>query len=252
MFGYHGEDGELFWRYTPRTGTWGDISVKWSGREGEIRPLVDGGVYLAVGDQAVAPEQAIHLSTERVGDSVVSHWKLSARGVFAEVTYTWRMEGKTLIVDTAALGGVVAEVRYGRAQGVENPRLVTNPYYHYYREGRPAVVVDGPSTILFSSPETRTGICQCQRSVCLSEVREDGVIFSGEHRYVPLTNGQRNDCFERFFITLTPYYEEALPNIPNPPSPWKHITGTRLCALTGPAMPDGYGVLAQTPSLGHP
>ena len=52
-------------------------------------------------------------------------------------------------------------------------------------------------------------------------------------RYLPLTNGKRNDCFERFFITVSPRYEEMLPNIPNPPSPWRHITGTRLWRAHG-------------------
>ena len=37
----------------------------------------------------------------------------------------------------------MAEVRYGRAAGVENPRLVTLPFY-LYGSTRPAVVVTGP------------------------------------------------------------------------------------------------------------
>src|SRR5450759_4373565 len=66
-----------------------------------------------------------------------------------------------------------------------------------------------------------------------NSISTNGVVYNGGTRYIPLTNGKRNDCYERFFITLSPRYEEVLPNIPNPPSPWKHITGTRVWRAHG-------------------
>ncbi|MCK5462845.1 MAG: hypothetical protein KAI95_07500, partial [Bacteroidales bacterium] len=33
---------------------------------------------------------------------------------------------------------------------------------------------------------------------------------------MPKTNGKRNDCYERLFLTLSPRFEETLPTIPNP------------------------------------
>ena len=35
-------------------------------------------------------------------------------------------------------------------------------------------------------------------------VEADGVTYNGGTRYVPRTDGKRNDCFERFFLTLSP------------------------------------------------
>jgi hypothetical protein len=66
-----------------------------------------------------------------------------------------------------------------------------------------------------------------------NSVSTNGVVYHGGTRYIPLTNGTRTDCFERFIVTLAPRYEEVLPDIPNPPSPWRHITGTRLWRAHG-------------------
>ena len=37
-------------------------------------------------------------------------------------------------------------------------------------------------------------------------------------RYLPKTDGLRNNLYERIFITNSPNYEETLPTIANPPS----------------------------------
>jgi hypothetical protein len=66
-----------------------------------------------------------------------------------------------------------------------------------------------------------------------NSVSTNGVTYNGGTRYIPLTNGKRNDCYERFFVTLSPDYEEVLPSIPNPPSPWRQVTGTRLWRAHG-------------------
>ena len=43
----------------------------------------------------------------------------------------------------------------------------------------------------------------------------------------------RNDCFERFFVTLSPRYEEVLPTLPNPKSPYMQVTGTHVWRAHG-------------------
>jgi hypothetical protein len=43
-----------------------------------------------------------------------------------------------------------------------------------------------------------------------------GIYCNGGSYYVPKTNGKRNDCYERLFLTLSPRFEETLPSIPNP------------------------------------
>ena len=240
IFTYAGDDGSLRYRIEPRSGSWSDITATWTpgGRAGggpavALQPCVDGGVYLRTAKGAVLPEKAAHLGTARKGDTVESRWRVSAAEVFTEVTYIYRLWNKSLVVDVIAPGGAVGEVRFGRALGLTNPRLVTNPFYPA-DGGRPAVAVAGSS----ESPLFLTGNADWYLSNgsilwAANSIATSGVVYNGGTRYTPLTHGKRNDCFERFFITISPRYEEMLPNIPNPVSPWKHITGTRVWRAHG-------------------
>jgi hypothetical protein len=118
VFRYHGRDGELEYRYEPKTGTLGDVSARWSGRGGEFRPLVGGGVLFAAGKKSVPPEKLELLGAERVGESVVSRWRCMAGDRATEVVYTFRLSQKSLVVDVKCLGGGVGEFRIGRAVGL--------------------------------------------------------------------------------------------------------------------------------------
>lgn len=233
VFTYAGADGRLTYRLEPKTGTWSDLSAEWEGRGQLIRPCMDGGVRFAVDGKAVLPEGFEHVGTEQQGDAVVSRWRVGAGGVSCDVTYTYRLWSKSLVIDTVATGGNVAEVRYGSAKGLENPRLVTNPYYTY-GGSRPAVAVSGPPEApLFLTGNTDWYLSNASEPWAENLARPAEVHFNGGTRYTPLTDGKRNDCYERFFITLSPRYEEVLPTIANPVSPWKHITGTKLWRAHG-------------------
>ncbi len=227
-FTYQGADGTLTYRLEPKAGTWSDISAGWSGYAQTIRPCNDGGVYLWAGGKAVPPEKAEHLGTVRKADAVESRWRLSAGDVSAEVTYAYRIWGKSLVIDTIARGGNVAEVRFGYATGLRDPRLVTNPFYTYSAT-RPAVAISGSSdSPLFLTGHIDWYLSNASTPWAENQVKDDQVRYSGGARYINKTDGVRNDCYERFFITMSPRYEEVLPTIANPVSPWKHITGTKL------------------------
>ena len=233
VFTYQGADGKLTYRIAPRTGPLGDITAQWEGRGGLIHPCVDGGVYLQGDAGPLAPEEAEHLGTQRKGDQVESRWRVGAGDMSAEVTYTYRLWGKSLVIDVVAPGGQVGEVRYGHAEGLENPRLVTNPYYTY-GGSRPAVAISGPADApLFLAGNTDWCLSNASEPWAANAIKEGRVHYQGGTRYTPKTDGKRNDCYERLFITLSPHYEEVLPNIPNPTSPWKHVTGTRLWRAHG-------------------
>lgn len=228
VFTYAGREGTLVYRLTPKTGTWSDLTAQWRGRGTTIRPCVDGGVWLQTAKGPVLPEKAQHLGTRLKGDAVESRWRLSAGEVTAEVAYTYRIWNKSLVIDVICRGGKVGEVRCGRAVGLQNPRLVTNPFYPA-EGGRPAVAVSGPANQpLFLTANVDWYLSNGSILWANNAIEPSGVVYNGGTRYLPLTNGQRVDCYERVFLTLSPYYEEMLPTIPNPKSPWKHITGTRV------------------------
>lgn len=233
VFTYKGADGTLVYKVTPQTGTWSDVSAYWQGGGGAIKPLVDGGVFFQKASQPLAPEKIEPLGNELKGDELVSRWRMTSEAGAAEVTYVYRLWNKSLVIDTIAPGGAVAEVRYGHAEGVDNPRLVTNPYYHY-DPARPAVVVIGPpDKPLFLTGNTDWYLSNASLPFAVNEIKDGKVSYQGGTRYVAKTDGKRNDVYERFFVTLSPLYEEVLPTPANPVSPWKQVAGTHVWRAHG-------------------
>lgn len=233
LFTYEGADGVLTYRLEPQTGTWSDVTAQWEGRGEAFRPLVEGGVYLETDDGPAMPESAELLSAEAEGDEVTTRWRVAAGDVSAEVQYTFRLWAKSLVIDTICRGGAVGEVRYGHAEGLAQPSLVTNPYYTY-RGTRPAVAVAGPpDEPLFVTGNTDWYLSNSSLPFAENDVDEGRTFYQGGTRYTPRTDGTRNDCYERFFVTVSPRYEEMLPIIPNPRSQWFEVTGTRVWRAHG-------------------
>jgi hypothetical protein len=182
--------------------------------------MAEGGVYFPSGQPAEAApaKDAKLLRCERVGETVVSTWRRPGREDAAEWTYTFRLWQKSLVIDVRCLGGRVGEFRIGKAVGADNPRLVTVPYLACDRD-RPAILVTGPpAKPLFVS--ALIDHCRSNASELWAANRiQDGATCNGGSRYLPKTDGKRNDCFERAFLTVSPRFEEVLPNVPNPKSP---------------------------------
>ncbi len=234
IFTYKGSDGKLIYTLTPRTGTFGDLAVQWKGRGGVIRPCVDGGVLL--GDKPTVPEKIELLGEPQLKDEVVTtRYRVTLSNQSAEVSYFWRLWNKSLVIDTVAPGGLVSEVRYGHAEDVDNPRLVTNPYYHYgYSLSRPAVVVAGPpNKPLFLTGNTDWYLSNASTPFSINEIKDGKVRYQGGTRYIRKTDGRRNDVYDRFFVTLSPRYEEILPTLPNPKSPHMGVAGTHVWRAHG-------------------
>ena len=232
-FHYRGDDGHLEYRYEPLTGTLGDITAEWTGRASPFQPMADGGVYFHSGAKAelVAPENVKLLRCQQVGDTVVASWEYTWGEQMVEATYTFRLWQKSLIVDVKCPSGVVGEFRIGKTVGVDGARLVTLPFLttNGYQPSRPAVlVIGGPEEPLFAM--ALLDYCRSNASSLWAEnkVAKDGATCNGGSRYLPKTDGSRNDCFERLFLTVSPRFEEVLPNVPNPKSSWMHVTGKRL------------------------
>lgn len=237
VFHYRGADGHLAYRYAPKTGTLGDVTAQWEGRNPKpFSPMAEGGVQLV--DAKETPAAKL-VSCKREGDAAVAVWELAPKaGTAARVQYTFRLWQKSLVVDVACRGGQVGEVRFGKAVGLENPRLVTLPYL--MGEGnRPAVLVSGH----VERPLFLMGLVDHCRSNASSlwfvnGTAQDGTQYNGGSRYLPKTDGQRNDCYERLLLTVSPRFEEVLPNVPNPKSPWMHVAGRRVWIAHGASNRD--------------
>ncbi|HUT90523.1 MAG TPA: hypothetical protein VMY37_13560 [Thermoguttaceae bacterium] len=239
VFHYRGDDGHLEYRYKPATSTLGDVTAEWEGRGGPFQPMADGGVS-PLGIRERTEEGVEHGSTEaqllecrREGDVVVARWRLARGKATDELTYRLRLWQKSLVIDVADPSGRVEDVRFGRAVGVREPRLVTLPYLACESQ-RPAVLVMGPA----EQPLFLMGLVDYYRSNAselwaVNAISEEGATYNGGSRYLPKTDGRRNGCFERLFLTVSPRFEEVLPNVANSPSPWMHVAGERLWRAHG-------------------
>ncbi|MDH7570093.1 MAG: hypothetical protein QHJ73_10965, partial [Armatimonadota bacterium] len=235
LFRYRGSDGVLDYRYLPGAGTLDDVTARWHGRGTLFQPMAGGGVWLVVGEgsTAVPPNRAELLWCRREGNTVQARWRVSAAEKSAEVLYTFRLWQKSLVVDVECRGGNAGEVRLGAAAGVPAPRLVHVPYLTF-GSSRPAVLVMGTlNQPLFLSAWVDFYRSNASELFAANDVKEDRALFNGGSRYLPKTDGQRNDCFERVFLTLSPRFEEVLPNLANPPSPWMHVAGERVWRAHG-------------------
>jgi hypothetical protein len=209
-FHYRGDDGHLVYRYKPETGTLGDLTAEWEGRGGPFQPMADGGVFpMGIRDST---EEGVEyggaepelLECRREGDVVVARWRL-ARGIATDdVTYRLRLWQKSLVIDVIDPSGSVEEVRFGRAVGARNPRLVTLPYLACETQ-RPAVLVMGPAEkLLFLMGLVDYYRSNASELWAAGAVSDEGATYNGGSRYLPKTDGRRNACFERLFLTLSP------------------------------------------------
>ncbi len=248
-FHYRGKDGHLSYRYSPTTGGLGDLTAEWEGG-GPFQPLAGGGSRFCAkpGTPGGLPEKMELIrcleggNVGQIGNlphgphAIEVVWRCTLGKRTAELHYTFELKQKSLLITVWCPGGEVGEFRVGKAVGLNNPRLIPIPYLmcDQRRPERPAVVVSGPAERpLFLSAHLDYYMSNASRLWADNKVEKDGVVYNGGARYQPKTDGRRNNCFERLFLTVSPRFEEALPNVANPQSPWMQVAGERLWIAHG-------------------
>lgn len=199
-------DSTLEFRFPSDPGVWDDLAFRVKG--GPWIPLAQGG--------GVWPRAAAN----------------AARATFRRI-------GNSVVADVRVPGGCVEELRFGTmATGSETQRIVV-PFLHYGRYQRE----DAPMILSVEAggvPRFVSAMFDWSQSNASEPFagKSDGPGFAanGGVRYIPKTDGVRNDVYERFVWTVSPKFEDALPFIPNPKSPWKAVTG-RGCWVADPAKP---------------
>ncbi len=237
IFRYHGDDGILEYRYNPKRGDLGDVTAQWKdGTSGTIRPMDEGGVQLKINDEvngllnerfgtyiAKQPLTQKPVKTELIdckisGKTLVAKWRVSRDAQSTVVDYVFRLWQKSFVTDVHCVGGEIGAVSLGKVANAINAKLIAVPYW----VGRPTVLLmnsSGKPLYLTSFVDYyRTGSSQLYFK---NKITEEGVFCGGGTYYLPKTNGKRNDCYERLFLTISPRFEETLPAIPNPPSQWR-------------------------------
>jgi hypothetical protein len=143
---------------------------------------------------------------------------------------------KSLVLDVWCEGGEATELSFGRVSGVAHPRLITVPYITY-TETSPRVLISGDAAHpVFTSVWFDWYRSNASEPYFTADpkVTSDSAEINGGMRYLPKTDGLRNNLYERIFITNSPNYEETLSTIANPPS-IRQVEGKQvLWTVTGP------------------
>jgi hypothetical protein len=234
-----GEDGRLAVSLPAKAGDWDDLRMRWTDT-GDWTPVcLGGGLYFAPEDGKAAPFRATaeEIAITSNGKSVTYAGRLTASNRVANVELRFHLVGKSLVIDLQADGNQIGEVRFGATRGFVNPRPVPLPYYTYgFADAfaRPLVIASGSAEApLFFMAHSDWTLSNASAPWTESQRFDGSLASNGGTRYLPKTDGTRNPCFERFVLTLSPKFEDVLPNIPNPVSPWKHVTGTRVWRAHG-------------------
>ena len=233
-FRYEGDDGSLTIRYQPESGTWSDLTAQWNQTK-PFHPTFNGGINWLLNDKGEQEkiDSRKLLSVRQNGNRVETVWECVSKTATTKVEYHLQMMDKSLLVDTFAKGGKVPTVSFGSVSGIENPRAIAVPYFTYAYNGsnRPYVALFEPKGS--KQPLFLQAMPDWYRSNASTlsgggRVEENEIVSNLNAGYEPKTDGQRNDVYERFFITISPKFAEVLPSIANPASPWRHLGGKKI------------------------
>ena len=137
-------------------------------------------------------------------------------------------DGDSLVCDVVRQTPGIEEIRFG-AVAYSDAEAIPIPFWSYNEKGwtnRPCVVtVRLPNVTVFVS--ATPDWTQSNASELFAGRSAPGLAAAnGGVRYKKKTDGKRNGCFERLIWTVSENFTSTLPTIPNPPSPWKDVTGT--------------------------
>ncbi len=213
-FLYDGGDAKIVWKYAPRTGTLTELTVSVNGGT-VFCPMKGGGIrFNDTPENSVSTGELV--SARLNGDVVEATFRHGSR----LVDYHLRLWQKSIVLDVWCEGGDATELDFGAVTGIRNPQLITVPYLTY-RETNPRVLMSGPKEApLFTSIWFDWYRTNASQAFAYEEpkIETDSAEINGGMRYIPKTDGRRNDLYERIFITSSPTYEETLPTTANPPS----------------------------------
>ena len=186
---YDGRDGTVAYEYRPEKGRLGELTVRVNGGV-PFKPLDGGGVQFVdtIGQSAVEGEL---VSAELTNGAVQARFRMGSR----QVDYQMQLWQKSLVLDAWCEGGEATEVSFGRVSGVAHPRLITVPYITY-GQTNPRVLISGEEAhTVFTSVwfDWYRSNASAPFFTVDPKVTSDSAEINGGMRYVPKTDGLRNN-----------------------------------------------------------
>ncbi|MCZ2156186.1 MAG: hypothetical protein LC114_20180, partial [Bryobacterales bacterium] len=212
---YAGKDASVVYNYDPAAGSLDEIGVRVNGGR-RFRPFGGGGIRFA----GSAPNEAARgelISARINGDTVEAQFRMGSR----IVDYHFQIWQKSLVLDVWCDGGDAVELSFGKVSDITNPKLIAVPFITYGGAAIPRVLMSGDAaapvftSIWFDWYRTNASEPFMPKEPAITASTAE---INGGMRYIAKTDGQRNNLYERIFLTNSTNYEEVLPTIANPPS----------------------------------
>lgn len=211
---YEGSDTNIVYEYRPGAGVLDELMASVNGGP-QFRPMEGGGIrFTDTPEGQVARGELVSASVD--DGAVNARFRLGSR----LVDYRLSLWQKSLVLDVSCDGGEATEFAFGRVAGVSKPRLITVPYLTYGSTNPRVLMSESGSTTVFASIWFDWYRSNASEPYFFKEPEVTGTSaqINGGMRYNAKTDGERNNLYERIFLTVSPVYEETLPTIPNPPS----------------------------------
>lgn len=211
-FTYAAADTHLTYRYVPATGTLDDFTAIMEQRSA-FQPARGGGVSVTVTSNQTSRLMALRgghaLRTTAKDNQLTVRWQYEFAGKPLIVTWTFDIQGKALVVSAQCDDPVLSQMSLGAIGPVPFRRSFPVPYL----DGLPSFL---PAQGAFVFRQLDWTVSHASRSP------------QGIATYDTKTDGTRNPLFERGYIAVSPDLDEVLPNLPNPPSPYRATLAPRV------------------------
>jgi len=222
VFESKGESAVIRYEYRPERGTLDDIRVVVQGGP-SFAPLASGGPRFEVGGVTMRPEdEGVKRTLREIkfeNGVLRALWRWEKAGVSADWSLSMRLKGRSVILDIRAPGGKASELDLGHAEGVLRPKAIHVPFLSSDGNGPKVLHVRG----VFVSALYDWYVTDASTYRGPEQTEKSQRHYAGRLFYQGKTDGKRNPLRERIFLTVSPRFDEVLPNIPNPKSDMMHI-----------------------------
>ena len=246
LFKCHG----VSYRYEPKTGTLGDITATFKGKD--FVPADKGGPAAVVNGTKLFPGTD-GITREKLSETfengkVTTKWRWSKGDAVYEFVLAVSARNRTLIVECESEQPDAVAFDCGTALKLKNPRLFSMAYLHNRWSDVPMLATDEFFFSVFPDwhRSDASALVESKNLWNWGDLSGAGVTGTDSARatggplYMRKTDGTLNPLKERIFFTVADNVEAVLPNIPNPRSQYYDEMGgvvceTRLYELMSPA-----------------
>ena len=171
--------------------------------------------------QAGPPFQITLLQTILNGNILQTSWKAVSAKKTIVYTYRFSITGKTLRIDISSDTPEISQINLDRTEATPNPRVLNIPY------------LTTMNFLFFNNHFVSAYFDWTQSQASEFDAMNhqysgQSAFFSQIAQYNLNTNGIRNPVHEIAYITVSDSLHEVLPNIPNPPSPYRQVLAGRV------------------------